>query len=313
VADVEAYDEPPRELVEAGRVAARARDYSVRLVRPGESCRRICEAVEEYIRSLGAQPAFPCNISINEVAAHYTPGLRDDCTVPERGIVKVDVGAAVEGYIADTAVSVPLSDGDEKLVEAAREALEAVMKIIKPGIRLYEIGRTVESVARRRGFRPIKNLSGHSIGRYVIHAGLTIPNYADRTVWLKRLTPGLIVAIEPFITNGKGYVVEHSTVNIYAYKGRRPKTLLTGMEEAVLSEVERRFKTMPFTPRWLARLGEPEAVEEAVRSLAAKGALHAYPVLVEAGRGLVAQAEHTFYVAKDRVYVVTLAGGSEGI
>lgn len=300
-----ALDEPPRQLVEAGRVAAKARGYGASLVKPGESCRRVCEAVEEYIRSLGAQPAFPCNISINEVAAHYTPGLRDDCFIPEEGIVKLDVGAAVDGYIADTAVSVALDERAQRLVDAALEALEAVMRLLKPGVRLYDIGRTIEQVARRRGFRPIKNLSGHSIGRYVIHAGLTIPNYADRTSWIRKLTPGLIVAIEPFMTDGRGMVVEHRVVNIFSYKGRKPRMPLTSIEDKLISTVEKRFKTMPFTLRWLIDVAPPEDLEKATLNLVAKGAFHAYPVLVEAGRGLVSQAEHTFYIGRDRVYVIT--------
>ena len=303
-----ALDEPPRQLVEAGVAAARAREYGARLVKPGESCRRVCEAVEEYIRGLGAQPAFPCNISINEVAAHYTPGLKDDCSIPEEGIVKLDVGAAVEGYIADTAVSVALDESSQSLVDTAREALEAVMRILRPGVRLYDIGKTVEQVARRRGFKPIRNLSGHSIGRYIIHAGLTIPNYADRTSWIKKLTPGLIVAIEPFVTNGRGMVVEHRVVNIFSYKGKRPRMPLTSIESRLLSTVEERFKTMPFTLRWLIDVASPEELEKATLNLVAKGAFHAYPVLVEAGKGLVAQAEHTFYVGRDRVYVITEGG-----
>ncbi len=298
-------EEPPRQLVEAGRIAAMARDYGERLVKPGESCRRICEEIENYIRSMGAQPAFPCNISINEVAAHYTPGLRDDCVIPESGVVKIDVGAAVEGYIADTAVSVALDDKHRPLVEAAFEALQAVMRVIKPGMRLYDIGKTIELIIKKMGFKPVRNLSGHSIDRYTIHAGLTIPNYADRAAWLRRLSPGLTVAIEPFVTNGRGLVVEQRIVNIYAYRGKNPRTPLTSIEEKILSTVKERFKTLPFTPRWLVDVADADTLESSIASLAAKGALHAYPVLVEAGRGIVAQAEHTFYVARDRVYVVT--------
>ena len=298
--------EPPEELVRAGEVAARVRDAAPGLVKPGESCRRICEALEEETRRLGAEPAFPCNISINEVAAHYTPGLRDDCRVPEEGLVKVDVGAHINGYIADTAVTVVLGDKWRLLAEAAREALESVVKAVRPGMRLYEIGRTVETVVRRRGFKPVRNLSGHSIDRYRIHAGLVIPNYADRTAWLHRLTPGLTVAIEPFVTNGRGFVREASTINIYAYTGRKPRTPLTSDEERLLNAVAERFKTLPFTLRWLTDVLPAERLEAAARGLMVKGVLHGYPVLVEAGKGMVAQFEHTFYVAKDRVYVLTL-------
>lgn len=303
-----AAGEPPEELLRAGEVAGRVRDSAPRLVRPGESCRRICEALEEETRRLGAQPAFPCNISINEVAAHYTPGLKDDCVVPEEGLVKVDVGAVVDGYIADTAVTVVLGERWAPLAEAAMEALEAVAKQLKPGMRLYDVGRTIEAVARRRGFKPVRNLSGHSIDRYRIHAGLIVPNYADRAAWLRRLNPGLTVAIEPFVTNGRGFVREASTVNIYAYTGRKPRAPLAGDEELLLAAVIDRFKTLPFTLRWLTDILPPDRLEAAARGLMVKGLLHGYPVLVEAGKGMVSQFEHTFYIARDRVYIVTLPG-----
>ncbi len=301
-----AAGEPPEDLLKAGSVAAKVRDLAPSIVKPGESCRRICEYLEDETRRLGAQPAFPCNISINEVAAHYTPGLRDDCIIPDEGLVKVDVGASVEGYIADTALTVVVGDRWSSLAEAAREALEAVTKILKPGMRLYDIGRTIEVTVKRRGFKPVRNLSGHSIDRYRIHAGLVVPNHADRTAWLHRLTPGLTVAVEPFVTNGRGFVREASTVNIYAYTGRKPKTPLTSEEEKLLSAVVERFKTLPFTLRWLTDVMPVDKLETAARGLTVKGLLHGYPVLIEAGKGMVAQYEHTFYVSRDRVYVVTL-------
>jgi len=298
--------EPPEELLRAGAVAARVRDLAFDIVRPGESCRRLCEALEGETRRLGAQPAFPCNISINEVAAHYTPGLGDDCSVPEEGLVKVDVGATVDGYIADTAVTVVLGDRWRGLAEAAREALEEAARVLRPGVRVYDVGRAIESVVKRWGFRPVRNLSGHSIDRYRIHAGLIVPNYADRAYWVRRLTPGMTVAIEPFVTDGRGFVRETSTVNIYAFTGRRPRTPLNSDEEKLLNAVAERFKTLPFTLRWLTDLMPPERLEAAAKGLTVKGLLHGYPVLVEAGRGMVAQYEHTFYIAKDKVYIVTL-------
>ncbi|BAN90184.1 type II methionyl aminopeptidase [Aeropyrum camini] len=300
--------EPPKMLLEAGRIAAEVREYAAGLVEAGESCRRVCELVEERIRSLGAVPAFPCNISLNSVAAHYTPGLRDDCTIAEGSVVKLDVGAAVEGYIADTAVTVDLGGGPRGLVDASVEGLQAAMKVLKPGVRFYDIGRAVEQTVRRRGFKVVKNLSGHTIDRYVIHAGLSIPNYGDRTAWIHRVKPGMTFAIEPFATNGRGLVREGSTVNIYAYTGRRPRTMLGGLEERILRHVAEKYKTLPFTPRWLKGMAGDEEVERAVKLLARLGALHGYPVLIEAGGGLVAQAEHTFYALRGGVVVVTEKG-----
>ncbi|MCE4604657.1 MAG: type II methionyl aminopeptidase [Aeropyrum sp.] len=299
--------EPPEQLLKAGVIAARVRDESRELVRSGASCREICEKLESRIVELGASPAFPCNISISHIAAHYTPGIRDDCVVGEDDVVKIDVGAEIEGYIADTAVTVSLSEKHLGLVEASRAGLEAAMRVLKPGVRLYDIGKAVESAVRARGFKVIKNLSGHTIDRYTIHAGISIPNYADRAAWIRRIQPGTIFAIEPFTTTGRGYVVESSTVNIYAYTGKGARKAVLGeLESRIMDYIESKFKTLPFTPRWLpSNMGSPNEIESALKLLAKRGILHAYPVLVEAGRGVVAQSEHTFYATKSGVIVVT--------
>lgn len=294
-----------KKLVEAGRVAAKARDYGASLVQEGESAKSICERVEQYIVNSGAQPAFPCNISINEVAAHYTPGPMDDITIPRGAVVKIDVGAHVDGWIADTAVTVDLSGEHGTLLKAVEEALEAALRVARRGARFYDIGREVQSTLRKYGFKPIKNLAGHTIDRYLVHAGRSIPNYPDRTAFIYRLQPGTIAAIEPFGTNGRGLVVEGSTVNIYSYTGRRARIALSDEEARVLELIRERYKTLPFTPRWLARDLGPERAESVVKRLAAKGALHAYPILVEAGKGVVAQFEHTIVVLEDEVLVIT--------
>ena len=295
----DAYDK----LIRAGKIAAEARDYGASLVKPGASAREVCEEVESLIRKRGAEPAFPCNFSVNEVAAHYTPGVSDDVRVKEGDVVKVDVGAHIDGYIADTAITVDLGDHSD-LLEAVRAALAAVESIMKPNIRIYDIGRTIEATIKKRGFKPIRNLTGHTIGRYLIHAGTSIPNYAERTTFYKRLKPGTLVAVEPFGTNGRGMVREGSTTNIYSYTGRRPRHNLNVEEAEVLNYIVSKYKTLPFTPRWLAEeFGEE--VEGIVKRLEAKGVLYGYPVLIEAGRGLVAQFEHTFLILRDRVVVTT--------
>lgn len=298
-----------RKLLEAGRVAAEARDYAARLVEAGASARSICERVESFIRDRGAEPAFPCNISVNDVAAHYTPGALDDLVIPEDAVVKLDVGAHVDGFIADTAVTVDLSGRHDGLLDAAREALERAAAAVKPYARVYDVSRAIYQAIRARGFRPIRNLSGHTIARYVIHAGVNVPNHPDRSTAALRLAPGTVVAIEPFATNGRGLVVEGSTVNIYAYTGRRPRASLNEAEEAALKLIAGRYRTLPFTPRWLARDMGGEEAERAVRGLAAKKALHQYPVLVESGGGLVAQFEHTFIILRDGVLVSTAGRG----
>jgi len=297
-------DEALRKLVEAGRIASEAREYAARLLAPGVSARDVCERVESFIVERGGRPAFPCNFSVNHVAAHYTPGVSDDIELVGDEVVKVDVGVHVDGYIADTAITVDLSGKHTSLLEASREALEAAMRVIKPNVRVYDIGRAIEQAIRKRGFRAVRNLTGHTIDRWLIHAGLSIPNYPDRRMITHRLKPGTLVAIEPFATNGRGIVREGGVTNIYSAI-RRPRLPLTEDEERVFEYILREYRTLPFTQRWLAKAFPRLDVEAVVRSLASKGALHGYPILVEAARGLVSQHEHTFLVLKDRVLVTT--------
>lgn len=292
-------------LKQAGSIASSVRKSVSRIVRPGVRASEVCERVESLIVELGGLPAFPCNISVNDVAAHYTPSIGDDLVIDEKALVKIDVGVHVEGYIADTAVTIDLSGEYSKLVEASERALEAALSVVKPYVSLYEIGRAVENEIRKLGFKPIRNLSGHTIERYVLHAGVSVPNYADRSLFNVRLAPGTLLALEPFATNGRGFTVEKSVVNIYSYTGRR-KTVLSGIEELVVSAVSSRYGGLPFTPRWLRDLGvDSGELLSAVRSLHAKGVLRGYPVLVEAGGGMVSQAEHTVYIGDGEVVVTT--------
>ncbi|MEB3774303.1 MAG: type II methionyl aminopeptidase [Desulfurococcales archaeon] len=292
-------------LIKAGDIARRTIEYGKGLIRPGRSAREICETVEKYIYDLGGMPAFPCNLSVDHVAAHYTPGLRDDVVLREDSVVKLDIGVSVDGYIADTAVTIDLSGMHEKLLEASKAALDSVVSKIRPGISLYEIGKIIESTVRRHGYKVIRNLTGHNISRYTVHAGLSIPNYPDRALFYKRLKPGMQVAIEPFATNGKGLVKDGSIVNIYSYTGRRPKIKLNDDEEKLLKMVVERYYTLPFTPRWLRKDFDVDKLDNLVKSLEAKGSLHGYPILEEAAKGLVSQFEHTIVILKDEVLVIT--------
>ncbi len=298
-------EEAIENLIKAGSIAADAREYSRTIVRPGEKASIICTKIEEYIIERGGKPAFPCNISIGAVAAHYTPSINDDVEIKEGDVVKIDVGVSIDGYIADTATTIDLSGSYVELLEASREALEAVVGIMKPNIRIYDIGKTIESTVKKKGYKVIRNLTGHTIDRYVIHAGLSIPNYPDRLTFYKRLTPGMQVAIEPFTTNGKGMVTESSTINIYAYTGKKPRMPLNQAEREMLDYIINEYYTLPFTPRWLVGRWETEDIIKIIKSLYMKGVLHGYPVLIESGRGAVAQFEHTFIILKDRVIVTT--------
>ena len=90
----------------AGKIAKEVREEIKKTVKEGMPLIDICEKVENWIRAKGGKPAFPCNVSINEIAAHYTSPLNDQQIVPEKAIVKIDIGVHVDGYIADTATTI---------------------------------------------------------------------------------------------------------------------------------------------------------------------------------------------------------------
>jgi len=298
--------EEVEKLLKAGEIAARVREEAEKLVRPGARIIDICEAVEKRIRELGGEPAFPCNVSVNHVAAHYTSPIGDEARVPDEAVVKIDIGVHVDGYIADTATTVTLTPRYEGLLEAAREALERALEAVKPGTPFKAVSRIIQDTIRRHGYRPIGNLGGHSIARYRIHAGESIPN-AYEPLLPGSFKPGRVYAIEPFATNGRGVAVDSPEVYIYALTGSRVHRRLKEAEKRLLAVVAARYRTLPFTERWLAdTFTDVHQLRRILKRLSKIGMLTSYPVLVEARHGIVSQFEHTVIVLEKEVLVTTM-------
>jgi len=277
-----------RILRQVGDVVHKALRYAIDLTQPGTPVLEICEKVEAFIRANDAKPAFPVNISINEVAAHYTAKRGDDLTIPKTGLVKIDIGAHRDGYIVDAAVTVALGPVFVNLAKAARAALEAAVNTVKPGVKAWQIGDAVERVIKNYGFKPVYNLTGHKIERYLLHAGYVIPNYPDKSA-SQTLSPGDIYAIEPFSTNGEGYVVDGKEITIFRLARMRHKVF-----QPLIDVVSSEAGPLPFTPRWFPQLDD-NTIAMALKA----GVLHGYEVLIERSRGFVAQYEDTIYVGED--------------
>ncbi|MCE4606932.1 MAG: type II methionyl aminopeptidase [Desulfurococcales archaeon] len=299
----ELTEEVIKKYIEAGRIAKEVREYSDKIVKPGEKALNVCLELEGKIISIGGKLAFPCNISINEVAAHFTPSHNDETRIPPDAVVKIDLGVHIDGYIADTAKTIDLSDKHVLLLEASREALEKAVEKLKPGVKAFEIGLVIEQAIKNYGFKPVRNLTGHSIDRYRIHAGLSIPNYGDRFAVFKMIK-GMTVAIEPFATNGKGLTREGRITNIYSLAKTNPRKLDQESRE-VFDYISQEYKTLPFTPRWLVPIFGETTVQHAMRVLIKTKTLYVYPILVEVGKGLVSQFEHTILLTKDGKIVTT--------
>jgi len=294
-----------RAYIEAGRIAARVRREAVRLVKPGARFVDICVFVEKRIVELGGSPAFPCNISVNEVAAHYTPTIGDESVVPEEAVVKLDLGVHVDGYIADTAITVDVGDKWGRLLEAVEEALRRALRTVKPGARFAETGRVIADTIRSYGYSPVVNLGGHSLGRYRVHAGESIPNMYDPAVPGK-YAPGRAYALEPFGTNGDGLVYEGSLVTIYALVRPSLRRRLDPFTRDILEAIKARFKTLPFTERWLADFARDiDRLRRSLQKLSKMGYLTKYPVLIERRHGVVAQFEHTVVLTPGGEAIIT--------
>jgi methionyl aminopeptidase len=291
---------PPREELprwrEAARIASRARELGLTLVVPGARRRDVADQIEAFIRSQGAEPAFPTNLSRNDEAAHYTPGPDDPVAFAVGDLVKVDVGAHLDGAIADTADTVEVGGTRryENLIRAAREGVRAGIGEVRAGVEVERIGRAVAAAIRARGFKPVENLTGHSIERYLLHAGKSIPNVPEHATGT--LAEGEIIAIEPFATNGVGAIGNGPFGNILRFRAD------PGPADPVLARLYGRFRTLPFTARWANSPEEREALRRARR------ALQTYPVFVERGHGWVAQAEHTVLVGTSGAEVLSERG-----
>lgn len=286
-------------ILKAGKIASQVREFVKQIVKPGVKLLEIAEKIEAKIEELGGKPAFPVNTSIDDVAAHCTPSPDDETAAS--GLLKVDFGASVDGWISDTAISFDLENSGEnkKLIEAAEKALENALKKVRLGGKLSEIGKSVEDTMETYNVNPVINLSGHSISRYDLHSGLTIPNYDNKSDEV--LDEGL-VAIEPFATFGNGRVYDGKASGIYELVSER--NVRSPIARKILDYAAEEYQTLPFCSRWIVKKFGKMALF-GLKQLEDNGNLHQFSQLIEASHRNVAQAEHTILIGKNRVEITT--------
>lgn len=287
----------------SGKILRETREEIKASVHEGMLIIEICEKAENLIRKKGGKPAFPCNVSINEVAAHYTSPPGDTKRIPEKSVVKVDIGVHVDGYVTDTAVTICFNPDYENLVDTAERALEAAIRKVKPGMATGRLGAIIEDTIKNRGFKPISNLCGHQIGRYIIHTGTSIPNVPQ--ISFSKFKKGEVYAIEPFVTTAEaaGRVENGDEAMIFRFV--KSRSLANPYAKTLLKHIEDNLRTLPFAERWLQGIVPKENHREAFQQLLKSKALMEYPVFIEASRHTVAQAEHTVLVVEDGCTVLT--------
>ncbi|EMA22211.1 MULTISPECIES: type II methionyl aminopeptidase [Haloarcula] len=293
--DVDFDSEEYEKCREAGEILAQVRDEAAERVEVGVSHLEVAQWAEDKIRELGGKPAFPVNISIDEEAAHATPERDDDATFGEE-MVNLDIGVHVDGWLADTAVTVDLS-GQDELAEAPAEALDAALDVAGPGVDVGQIGAAVEEVIEGYGYNPVVNLTGHGLGHWEQHTSPNIPN--REVAQGATLDVGDVVAIEPFATDGRGKVQEGADEEIFALE--REGSVRNRQARQVLEQITEEYRTLPFAARWL---DSPRA-EMALRRLKQQDIVHGYPVLKEQDGAYVSQKEHTVIITEDGCEVTT--------
>ena len=288
---------------EAGRIAKRVRGEARKIVKEGMPIIEVCEWVENEIRRLGGYPAFPCNVSINQVAAHYTSPPNDETLIPEGSLVKVDIGVHVDGYIADTAVTLCFNPELSFLVETAEQALSKGIEIIRSELSTSDFGSVIQRFIESRGLKPISNLTGHKIDRYIIHAGKSLPNVSHFSI--TKIKEGEVFAIEPFVTtsDGGGRVRNGPPGNIYRLVKQR--SVKDPHANKVLNYIKTHFRTLPFAERWLRRVFPREVMDKCFPRLLKSKNLMVYPIFIEVKGRPVAQAEHTVLITKGGCEVLT--------
>ena len=285
--------------IKAGKIASEAREYGKSLIRVGASLLDVSDKIEEKIIELGGKLAFPAQISLNDFAAHNCADPDDETTFKEGDICKLDIGVHIDGFVADTACTIDLGDNKE-LVQASAEALNNALDMIRPGVTLGEIGGVIHDSISKYDLTPITNLSGHGVGKFLIHGPPTIPNYNtnDNT----QLEEDQVIAVEPFATNGAGMIYESDKANIFSLIEKKP--VRSPITRDILKEIEK-FNGLPFTTRWLTKKLPLFKVNFALRELLQAGAIRKYPPLPDRSHGLVSQAEHTVIV-RDKPIITTL-------
>ena len=284
----------------AGKLARDALHFGRNLIEAEKSMLNVTEKIESFVKKHGGELAFPTNLAVNNVGAHWTPSSKSSEIFCKGDVVKLDVGVHIDGYIGDNALTLEIGTTNyTKMIEASREALNAAINVAVAGVNVGIIGHAVQDTIEKYGYRPIANLTGHRIKRYNLHSGVSIPSIRERGG--PTLNNGDIVAVEPFVTDGAGRVGGKRNSNIYHL--RQIRKVRDEKATELMKEIQDRYKGLPFAERWLHEFQDDAT--KSLQKLMRAGIVSYYPVLDELGNGIVAQSEHTLLITNNGNEVLT--------
>ncbi|CAD0198364.1 unnamed protein product [Chrysodeixis includens] len=294
------------EIRHAAEAHRQTRKYMRDWIKPGMTMIQICEELESTARrligedGLKAGLAFPTGCSRNHCAAHYTPNTGDTTVLEYDDVVKIDFGTHINGRIIDCAFTLSFNPRYDPLVKGVQEATEAGIKASGVDARLCDVGAAVQEVMESHEVeldgqvyqvKPIRNLNGHSIGPYRIHAGKTVPIVKGGET--TRMEENEFYAIETFGSTGRGQVHDDMDCSHYMKNfDQQFVPLRLQSSKQLLNLINKNFGTLAFCKRWLERAGASRYAM-ALKDLCDKGVVDAYPPLCDIKGCYTAQFEHT--------------------
>lgn len=286
----------------AGQIAGKSLLLGKKLIMVGGKPVDVLDKIEDFILSKGAGIAFPSQISFNTTAAHECATDDDTSTFKDGDMIKLDVGVHVDGFVGDNALTINLGETNKQLRDASKKALESALKVVRPGIKTSVMGKAIQDTIIGEGFRPIHNLSGHGIGKYKIHTFPSIPNI-DTGSDAPILKEGMAIACEPFATDGKGEVQDGGMATVFMLTNNL-RNVRSPLTRPVLQHIKT-YEGLPFTTRWLTRKFGDGKAKFAIKDLIQQNIIHPFPPLVERGKGIVSQHEHSIIVL-DKPIITTM-------
>lgn len=299
----------------------RVRHKAQSSIRPGMTMIEIANLIEDSVRNysgndhtLKAGIGFPTGLSLNHVAAHYTPNTGDKLILKKDDIMKVDIGVHVNGRICDSAFTMTFNeDGKyDTIMQAVKEATYTGIKELGIDVRLNDIGAAIQEVmesyemeenGKTYPIKCIKNLNGHNIDDFVIHSGKSVPIIANGD--MTKMEEGETFAIETFGSTGNGYVLPEGECSHYATnKGVEHLKPPSERSKQLLETIKQNFGTLPWCRRYLERTGE-EKYLFALNQLVRHGIVEEYPPIVDKRGSYTAQFEHTILLHPHKKEVVT--------
>lgn len=294
--------------LKAGKAVAKALKLAKLIVRPGTKFLDIATLCEGEIIKQGCGLGFPTNISLDSIAAHYSPELEDPMVCPNHGLLKVDCGGEFNGCIADAAITINIGQDKgiyEDLIKASEDGLVAALQTAGPGVSVSDIGEDIYRAIIKHNVKPISNLGGHGLDLYEIHDSPFIPNVANSRD-TSQLQEDRAYAIEPFTTNGYGAINPGKVTNIFEFHSMKKKKNMKMEDVALAQKFKNKFKSLPFSPRAVNFIQGTDKINSTIEKFTKRGILRGYPIFEEVGGGLVAQTEHSLLVLKDGIHVYTV-------